>query len=313
MKDPRPAYQWYPKEFLSSSRVARMTLEAEGAYRRLLDYQWMDGSLPDDMDELASLCRVTTSKMRILWRAVGCCFDALDGYPGRLVNPRLEAVRRDMTEFIESKRKAGQAGAAKTNLARWGVGSESAGGQQTVGTAVGKPSAEGRPATATATANGPSLRSGLAPPAGDAPPKRSKKSDDAVLRLPDGRAASTAFAAGWNALFRLHKGTDYGFDGGKDGTAARAILALAGLRRKPEPSPPEEAERVVQAALQRAEALLTSTDPFFVGKGVDLALLRSQWNRVGSAGVGTAPQRDIRRGFAEAAPSEAFAGGEVAL
>ena len=32
---------------------------------------------------------------------------------------------------------------------------------------------------------------------------------------------------------------------------------------------------------------LTSTDPFFADKGVDLGLLRSQWNRLGSAGKGS--------------------------
>lgn len=162
-KESRPAYQWYPKEFLSSSRVMRMTLEAEGAYRRLLDFQWMDGSIPADVEELAGLCRVTASKMRILWRTVGPCFEHVAGDEKRLQNPRLERARREMTEFAERRSEAGRRGAAITNGRRWGDGQAtverppSDGGatverQQGVVSGVGIAVARGQPASATASA-----------------------------------------------------------------------------------------------------------------------------------------------------------------
>jgi hypothetical protein len=147
---------------------------------------------------------------------------------------------------------------------------------------------------------GPSLRSGLAPPAGDAPAahptkKRPPKSAQDVIRVPDGRAATSAFTDGWDALFRLHKGAGYGFDGPKDMQSAKAILGFAGLRVRPVPSTADEADAAVAVALDMAERLLTSTDPFFVGKGVDLGLLRSQWNRISSAGVGAIAQAPGQR------------------
>lgn len=58
MKNPFPAYQWYARDFLSSTAHATMTLEEQGAYRNLLDRAWIDDppcSLPDDDDELARL------------------------------------------------------------------------------------------------------------------------------------------------------------------------------------------------------------------------------------------------------------------
>ncbi len=48
-----PAFQWYPKDILSSARVQEMSLAEEGAYRRALDFCWLNGSLPADTEKLA--------------------------------------------------------------------------------------------------------------------------------------------------------------------------------------------------------------------------------------------------------------------
>lgn len=48
-----PSLQWYPADILSSARVAEMTLEEEGAYRRALDFCWLHGDLPADTERLA--------------------------------------------------------------------------------------------------------------------------------------------------------------------------------------------------------------------------------------------------------------------
>lgn len=48
-----PAFQWYPKDILTSVRVSQMTLQEEGAYRRALDYCWLNGNLPSDLKKLS--------------------------------------------------------------------------------------------------------------------------------------------------------------------------------------------------------------------------------------------------------------------
>ena len=50
-----PAFQFYPQDYLASSRVAEMTLEEEGAYIRLLCYAWTTGGIPRDPERCARL------------------------------------------------------------------------------------------------------------------------------------------------------------------------------------------------------------------------------------------------------------------
>jgi uncharacterized protein YdaU (DUF1376 family) len=50
-----PAFQFYAGDWLSSQRVALMTLEEEGAYIRLLAYCWQHGSIPSDPEKIARL------------------------------------------------------------------------------------------------------------------------------------------------------------------------------------------------------------------------------------------------------------------
>lgn len=52
-----PAFQFYPKDWLSSRNVRRMTPEQRGGYWELLAHAWLDDgcSLPDDDNELAFL------------------------------------------------------------------------------------------------------------------------------------------------------------------------------------------------------------------------------------------------------------------
>jgi uncharacterized protein YdaU (DUF1376 family) len=112
--DSSPAFPWYPGDYLSSSRVQRMTLEQEGAYRRLLDYEWMDGYIPDDVPSLARLCRVTPRKMVAIWKAIKDCFVSLPECKTRLINLKLEKVREEKLAFRNDKSRAGHLG----NLAK---------------------------------------------------------------------------------------------------------------------------------------------------------------------------------------------------
>jgi hypothetical protein len=107
---PSPAYQWYPKDILSSARVAEMTLAEEGAFRRALDFSWLNGSLPADPKKLATIIgKGCTVKIAI---AVKVMFSEVDG---RLTNDRLEACRIAQELFKKHKAEAGKNGANK----RW--------------------------------------------------------------------------------------------------------------------------------------------------------------------------------------------------
>jgi hypothetical protein len=92
------------------------------------------------------------------------------------------------------------------------------------------------------------------------------------------------FVASWCAEFERIKGSAYIFQKGKDGAHTKAILEFAGGD--------------LETAKTRALALLNSTDPFYAEKGVDLGILHSQWNRLGSAGRGNALKGTEPRGAA---------------
>lgn len=138
MIDKSPAFQWYPKDYLTDENVMVMTLEEEGAYRRLMDHCWLQGSIPNDMRSLAALCKnITTSRMKKLWLNLQSCFQ-LDG--DRWIHPRIEKERAKQKARKQAKSAAGSKGAAK----RWGKQSHSS--------AIGLPLANDSPSSASASA-----------------------------------------------------------------------------------------------------------------------------------------------------------------
>ena len=104
-----PAYLWYPKDYLADANTVLMTLEQEGAYRRLLDYCWLEGSIPDDMEELGRLCKgLSSDKMRRVWKAIEPCFRKRGK---KWVHPRLDVERKKQKANREAKSRAGRLGA----------------------------------------------------------------------------------------------------------------------------------------------------------------------------------------------------------
>jgi len=87
-----PAFQFYPRDFLSDSNQMAMSLQEAGAYIRLMCHCWDDGSIPDDPIRLARLVGTTSNQMRKLWPAIRHCFRNGRQH-GRLVHPRLEKER----------------------------------------------------------------------------------------------------------------------------------------------------------------------------------------------------------------------------
>jgi uncharacterized protein YdaU (DUF1376 family) len=69
-----------------------MSLEAQGAYVRLLCYCWLERRVPADPTKLARLVEVSPRRFRrSIWPALAECFQVVDG---RLISPRLEQERR---------------------------------------------------------------------------------------------------------------------------------------------------------------------------------------------------------------------------
>lgn len=110
---PSPAFQFYPKEWLSSATVNLMTPAQEGGYFRLLCYAWLDKdcSLPDDDVQLATLSRLGEG-----WLANGSnqmstvvrkCFVPHPKLAGRLVNVRLLKEREKQRLWREKSAKGG--------------------------------------------------------------------------------------------------------------------------------------------------------------------------------------------------------------
>lgn len=102
-----PAFQWYPADYLGSQRVQLLTLEEEGAYRRLLDYCWLHGSIPADISLLSRL--IGKGASTTLATTVSTMFQPRGD---RLVHDRLDAERRKQEQWREKSAKGGRKGAA---------------------------------------------------------------------------------------------------------------------------------------------------------------------------------------------------------
>ena len=97
-----PAFQFYPGDFLSSSKVQRMSLTEMGAYLKLLCLNWLDGSLPDDVAILASMVGLKQPQFAKMW--AGPLHECFEVRGGRLVNPRLEKERKAQAEFRKKQK-----------------------------------------------------------------------------------------------------------------------------------------------------------------------------------------------------------------
>jgi uncharacterized protein YdaU (DUF1376 family) len=108
-----PAFQCYPKDYLSDEKVALMDLRQEGAYWRLLMHQWLEGSVPADVAALSRICRVSPREMSRIWPGVAPCFPPTE-QPGRLANPRMERGRREQDAFRQERSESGRKGGRAT-------------------------------------------------------------------------------------------------------------------------------------------------------------------------------------------------------
>lgn len=107
-----PHFPFFASDYLGSSKVQRMSLEEEGAYIRLLAYNWEDGFIPADVAELSRMCKTNARKMALMWERLRDCFQPLESDPDKLVNLRLELERKKQQERKARRSVAGSKGAA---------------------------------------------------------------------------------------------------------------------------------------------------------------------------------------------------------
>ncbi len=98
-----PAFQWYPKDDLSSMRVTMMTLEEEGAYRRAMNYCWLHGFIPADTRKLALLIGKGCSPE--VAEVVKTMFVEKDGV---LIHERLDKEREKQKDWRQKSSLAGK-------------------------------------------------------------------------------------------------------------------------------------------------------------------------------------------------------------
>lgn len=110
-KSNSPAFQFYAADYLADEKVQVMTLEDEGCYVRLMAYGWREGSIPEDPEIQARLCKgVKPSDL-----VIGCFKGGVqNGAPeGRLVHPRLEIERAKQAEWKAKSAEGGRKSAHK--------------------------------------------------------------------------------------------------------------------------------------------------------------------------------------------------------
>lgn len=110
-----PAFQFYPADYLSSPRVETMSLTYQGAYVRLLCYDWLNDGIPDDDDQLANLSRLGEDWCKGGYKMVKPCFNQHPTKVGFLTNARLQKEREKQAGWKQKSSDGGKKSAAK----RW--------------------------------------------------------------------------------------------------------------------------------------------------------------------------------------------------
>jgi len=110
--DKSPAFQFYPNDWLSSEAVQLMTIAEQGAYIRLLCWDWMKDGLIDDDKRLAILSGLGEGWLKGSSVLLRECFVDYPGKVGFLTNPRLQKERIKQRMWREKCIKGGKKSAA---------------------------------------------------------------------------------------------------------------------------------------------------------------------------------------------------------
>ncbi len=110
MSNRLPWYKHFPADHLVAT--ADLTLAEEGALRRMLDWSWIHGALPNDPDEVAKRIRAPGDVEMVNGLLIRYFTRSDNGY----VNDDIERQRAHAEQKRVIRSSAGAAGAA----ARWG-------------------------------------------------------------------------------------------------------------------------------------------------------------------------------------------------
>lgn len=106
--EPLPYYKWHWRDYRANRRVQRMSWQAKGLYREMLDEFWAEGSLPLDHAELADICGCTAEEFENHWPEIkGCWEETQDG----LANAKMDSMRTATDSTRVTNAKSGRAGA----------------------------------------------------------------------------------------------------------------------------------------------------------------------------------------------------------
>jgi len=114
----RPAFQFYPGDWLGSQRVSLLTLEEEGAYLRLLASCWQHGSIPSDPEKIARL--IGKGASTTLATTLATMFQPHPCESASLVHDRLERERDKQDAWAEKSREGGRKSAEKRQSLKGG-------------------------------------------------------------------------------------------------------------------------------------------------------------------------------------------------
>jgi uncharacterized protein YdaU (DUF1376 family) len=98
-----PFYKMYPADAEVDENFRLMSLEARGLYWTLLNHAWINDGLPESLDDIRELVRLSQKDFDRLWVRVSRCFESVDG---RHRNRRQEVERFDVRTKSESATKS---------------------------------------------------------------------------------------------------------------------------------------------------------------------------------------------------------------
>jgi uncharacterized protein YdaU (DUF1376 family) len=103
-----PYYKWLVRDYRANRKVHKMSWQAKGLYRELLDEFWIDGPLPNDLAALAEVCGCTRKEFDRYWPEIRGNF--IQDEEGRWVNGKMNSQRTDKDMERVVKQAAGRLG-----------------------------------------------------------------------------------------------------------------------------------------------------------------------------------------------------------
>jgi len=99
------SYPWYPADWRDSETRAAMSMEEHGIYRELLDYCWVEGTLPTSHKLLIKLTGCTAEEWERSSASALTKFEEIDG---RLHHRRVDDRRPELVRWHEQKAEGGR-------------------------------------------------------------------------------------------------------------------------------------------------------------------------------------------------------------